>query len=83
MKGWRPYELRDIDDGAKRAEVCGAGVDKVRKGVKAIMLKGGPRFVAASDETKPVPPESFEMARRIDIRCGKVGLAGEAGYWDH
>ena len=38
MNGWCPYELRDIGDDAKRAEVCGVGVDEVRNGVKAIML---------------------------------------------
>ena len=40
MNGWCPYELRDIGDDAKRAEICGVGVDEVRKGVKAIVLKG-------------------------------------------
>jgi len=38
MNGWCPYELRDIGDDAKRAEICGVGVDEVRKGVKAIIL---------------------------------------------
>ena len=38
MNGWCPYELRDIGDDAKRAEICGVGVDNVRNGVKAIML---------------------------------------------
>ena len=40
MNGWCPYELRDIGDDEKRAEICGVGVDDVRKGVKAIMLAG-------------------------------------------
>ena len=39
MNGWCPYELREIDDAEKRAAICGVGVDEVRKGVKAIMLK--------------------------------------------
>lgn len=38
MSGWAEYELREIDDAAKRAEICGVGVDEVRKGVKAIVL---------------------------------------------
>ncbi len=38
MNGWCPYELREIDDAVKRAAICGVGVDKVRKGVKAIVL---------------------------------------------
>ena len=40
LQGWCPYELRDIGDAEKRAEICGVGVDDVRKGVKAIMLAG-------------------------------------------
>ena len=39
MNGWCPYELREIDDAEKRAAICGVGVDEVRKGVKAILLK--------------------------------------------
>ena len=38
MNGWCPYELREIDDAEKRAEICDVGIDEVRKGVKAIML---------------------------------------------
>ena len=38
MCGWCPYELRDIDDALKRAEICGVSVSDVRQGVKAIVL---------------------------------------------
>lgn len=38
MQQWAEYELREIDDAEKRAEICGIGVDDVRKGVKAIVL---------------------------------------------
>ena len=38
MQGWSDYELREIDDAQKRAEICGVKVDDVRKGVKAIVL---------------------------------------------
>ena len=38
MREWTDYELREIGDEAKRAEVCGVTVDEVRKGIKAIML---------------------------------------------
>lgn len=38
LNGWAEYELRDIDDAAKRAEICGIRVDEVRKGVMAIAL---------------------------------------------
>ena len=39
MSGWAEYELRDIDDAAKRAAVCGVKEGEVRQGIKAIMLK--------------------------------------------
>ncbi|MDV3131449.1 site-specific DNA-methyltransferase [Mycobacterium sp. 29Ha] len=32
------YELRDIDDSAKRADLCGVPVDEVRSGVCGVML---------------------------------------------
>ena len=38
LNEWAPYELRDIDDAARRAEVCGISTSEVREGVKAVML---------------------------------------------
>ncbi len=38
MNGWTKYELREIDDTEKRAEVCGVSTEDVRKGVMGIML---------------------------------------------
>lgn len=38
MQGWAPYELKDIDDAPKRAEICGIAPEEVRAGVMAIML---------------------------------------------
>ena len=38
MNGWCPYELKEIDDAEKRAEICGVEVSDVRLGVKAIVL---------------------------------------------
>ncbi len=40
MSGWCEYELQDLDDADKRAQICGIDADDVRKGVKAIVLKG-------------------------------------------
>lgn len=40
MSGWCDYELRQLDDAEKRAQICGVPVETVRPGVKAIMLKG-------------------------------------------
>lgn len=68
MNGWCPYELRDIGDDEKRAEICGVGVDGVRKGVKAIMLAGGSRSCAtedAADARERVPPASRKMAEKV------------------
>lgn len=39
MSGWGQYELRDLNDEAQRAAVCGISPDKVRKNVKGIVLK--------------------------------------------
>ena len=38
MQGWCPYELREIDDAAERARICGVSEGSVRVGVKAIVL---------------------------------------------
>lgn len=39
MNGWCDYELRDLDDAAERARVCGISVEEVRPGVLGIVLK--------------------------------------------
>ena len=38
MSGWCQYELRDLDDADKRADVCGVSANEVKKGVKGIVL---------------------------------------------
>ena len=38
MSNWADYELVDIDDAERRAQVCGVPVESVRKNIKAIML---------------------------------------------
>lgn len=38
MNGWCAYELQDIDDAQKRAEICGVDASEVRQGVKSIVL---------------------------------------------
>lgn len=38
MRGWCAYELKDLRDAAKRAEVCGIPEEEVRSDVKAIVL---------------------------------------------
>lgn len=39
MNKWCPYVLKDLDDAAKRAGVCGVSPEEVRKGVKGLVLK--------------------------------------------
>ena len=39
MNGWCEYELRDLHDEGRRAEVCGISLEDVRKGVLGIVLK--------------------------------------------
>ena len=38
MSEWANYELRDLDDAAMRAQVCGVPENEVRQNVEAIML---------------------------------------------
>ena len=38
MNGWCKYELRDLNDADKRAEVCGLSANEVRQGVLGIVL---------------------------------------------
>ena len=39
MNGWCEYELKDLHDEERRAEVCGISPDEVRKDVMGIVLK--------------------------------------------
>lgn len=39
MNGWCEYELKDLNDDKKRAEICGVPEDTIRKGIKGIVLK--------------------------------------------
>ena len=39
MNGWCEYELRDLHDESRRAEVCGISQEDIRKGVLGIVLK--------------------------------------------
>ena len=39
MNGWCPYVLKDLNDAAKRASICGIATDTVRQSVKGIVLE--------------------------------------------
>ncbi len=68
MNGWCPYELREIDDAEKRAEICGVGVDEVRKGVKAIMLKDlfQTGFTGLTGLSGAMPPDSKNLVNHVN-----------------
>ena len=38
MNGWTKYELREIGDAERRAEICGVPIEEVRAGVMGILL---------------------------------------------
>ena len=42
MLGWCNYELRELNDASKRADVCGVPESEVRTGVKGIVLSEPP-----------------------------------------
>lgn len=91
FNGWCEYELREIDDAEKRAEVCGVPVETVRPGVKAIMLKGSleeSRVKAQKVlETGPWPRFYFTKNGKGGIRR-KTYLTAVEGklittFWDY
>ncbi|MDY6050269.1 MAG: site-specific DNA-methyltransferase [Corynebacterium sp.] len=38
FSGWTDYELKDLDDAAERARVCGVSADEVKPGIKGLVL---------------------------------------------
>lgn len=91
FNGWCEYELRELDDAEKRAEVCGVPVETVRPGVKAIMLKGSleeSRVKAKKVlETGPWPRFYFTKNGKGGIRR-KTYLTAVEGklittFWDY
>ena len=72
MNGWAEYELRDIDDAAKRAAVCGVKESEVRQGVKAIMLK------KSLDESKKSAAAVLKRGQWPRFFFSKNGMGGIA-----
>ena len=72
MQGWADYELRDIGDEAKRARVCGIGIDEVRQRVKAIVLAES--LETASKKAKKVY-EKGPWPKFFFTKGGKGGIA--------
>lgn len=72
MNGWCEYELRDLDDAEQRAQVCGITADKVRKGVKGIVLS------KSLEESKNVASNVLSKGpwpRYYFTKNGKGGIA--------
>ena len=71
MSGWAEYELRDIDDAAKRAAVCGVKEGEVRQGVKAIMLK---KSLAESKKSAEAVLKRGQWPKFYFTKNGKGGI---------
>lgn len=72
MNDWCEYELRELDDAEKRAEICGVPVETVRPGVKAIMLKG------SLDESREKAQKVLETGPWPRFYFTKNGMGGIA-----
>lgn len=72
MQQYAPYELRDIDDADKRADLCGVSTADVRAGVKAIMLSVSSPVAAASTAT---------AARSGYLAIGDTSFRRPRGAW--
>ncbi len=72
MSEWAEYELKDIEDAEKRAEVCGIPTEEVRVGVLSIMLSN------PSDETFSKSQKRYDEGcwpRFFFSNKGKGGIA--------
>ena len=72
MNGWCPYELRDMHDERKRAEVCGVSSNDVRQGVKSIVLV---KSLEESRELASTVLNQGPWPRFFFSRGGKGGIA--------
>ena len=79
MNGWCPYELRDLNDDEKRAEVCGVSIDSVRKGVKGIVLV---ESLEESAKKAKAVYERGQWPRFFFTKGGKGGIARKT-YFDN
>lgn len=72
MNGWARYELRDLDDAARRAQVCGIPQDQVRPGVMGIVLSDPLEAAAAQAQ------EVYDRGRWPRFYFTKGGKGGIA-----
>lgn len=72
MNGWCDYELRELDDLERRAEVCGVDLEEKHKNVKAIVLS------KPLEESRKQAQEVYEKGpwpRFFFTKGGKGGIA--------
>ena len=72
MRGWCAYELKDIDDAEKRADVCGVPQEKVRNDVCAIVLS------CSLEESKRSAERVYKRGQWPRFFFTKNGLGGIA-----
>lgn len=89
MNKWCEYELRDIHDDQKRAEICGVSEENIKKGVLSIVLKDSRE--EASKKAKAiyasVLPEFYFSQNGKGVLSRKAYLSKVAGrpvtnFWD-
>ena len=89
MNGWCKYELKELDDAEKRAEICGVSVSDVRKGIKAIVLsksiEESRKEASAIYKKGPWPRFYFTNGGKGGIRrkvyADSVGGRISTNYW--
>ncbi|MBP2369717.1 site-specific DNA-methyltransferase [Pseudonocardia parietis] len=76
MNEYAAYELRDIRDAAKRADLCGTEVDEVRHDVRAVML------AVPLDRAQVSARERYSAGTwpMIVLRSGGTGGLGRKAY---
>jgi adenine-specific DNA-methyltransferase len=72
MRGWCEYELKELDDTHKRAVICGVSDDKVRKGVKGIILS---KSLEESSSKAATVLKRGQWPRFYFTKNGKGGIA--------
>lgn len=72
MRGWCEYELRDLGDSQKRAEVCGVPEADVRSGVQAIVLS---ESLSVSREKAQAVYNRGQWPKFFFTKGGKGGIA--------
>ena len=70
MSGWCEYELKDLGDAERRAEICNVSPEEVRQGVKAIVLKN------SLEESRVAAQAVYERGQWPKFYFTKGGLGG-------